>query len=121
MRTGSYRAAPVRCRFGEALFSSAPAALVGRAGEAGVSGDRALTAQVARERFMAEHIRCLNAEAIDPTQLQNLGVRPLLRRLFRLFQTRRLDLLDRHRLSWLTTSGSSYATAARFPTRAAER
>src|SRR5271166_4885596 len=69
-------------------------ALVGRAGEPGVSGDRALIAQVARERFMGEHIRCLNAEAIDPPQLQNFGVRRLLRRLFQLFQTRRLDLLD---------------------------
>ena len=43
---------------------------------------------------MSEHICCLDAEAIDPLQLQNHGVRPLLWSMFQLFQTCLLNLLD---------------------------
>jgi hypothetical protein len=43
---------------------------------------------------MCEHVSRLEAEAADTRQLQDIGVRPSLRRLSQLFQTRHLDLLD---------------------------
>src|SRR6202051_5412169 len=43
---------------------------------------------------MYEHVRRLNAEAVDTLQMEDFSVRLLLRRLFQLFQTCILDLLD---------------------------
>jgi hypothetical protein len=52
--------------------------MLGRAGEAGVAGDRLAIAQVARENLVDQHVRRLDANADDPHNETYHGVRAFL-------------------------------------------
>ena len=63
----------------KSLLASTSAALVRRAGEAGVAGDGLAITQVAREDLVDQHVRGLDADAEDPCNQTNHRVRALLR------------------------------------------
>src|ERR671911_395406 len=74
------------------------AALVRRAGEAGVAGDGSAIAQVAREDLIDQHVRRLDAHAEDPPNEANHRVRAFIpsrgrRELAQAFLLDRVDLL----------------------------
>src|SRR3954464_10133817 len=82
-------------RLGETLLPSPPAALVRRAGEAGIAGDRLAVPQAARQDLAHEHVRSLDADPDDPRDEANHRRRTFLRGSRReLAQALLLDVLD---------------------------
>ena len=66
----------------------------GEPGQAAVTGDGAPVAQLARKHFRHQHLRRLEADALDARQHQNHRMRAFARRLFEPRLARLLDLLD---------------------------
>src|SRR5215210_4404483 len=90
------RALPALARpFSRRLLPSPPAALVRRAGEAGIAGDRLAVPQAARQDLAHEHVRSLDADPDDPRDEANHRRRTFLRGSRReLAQAILLDFLD---------------------------
>src|SRR5262249_50467898 len=60
----------------KALLAPAPAAFVRRAGEAGITGNGPVIAQVARDDLVNQHVRCLDADAQDPRKQRTIACGP---------------------------------------------
>ena len=80
----------------EALLPPPLAALVRRAGQAGIARDRFSISQLARQYLIDEHVRCLDADANNACKQANHRMRAFLRRssLFDPLQTLLLNFFD---------------------------